>query len=108
LIKLNKLCQNHLHTKKAKIKAPGKTEVKISGNRRLDSASPKTATEVELSGNYKAAVKRLKDSGKPQKVLQTRQNQMGDAAAEMRKQGVGGTVKNIKGNKRISIPKKRR
>ena len=33
--------------KLAKAKAPGKTEVPISRNRRLDSATKKTATEIE-------------------------------------------------------------
>lgn len=37
--------------KRAKRKAAGKPEVKISGRRRLDSASPKRATEVERSGD---------------------------------------------------------
>lgn len=93
--------------KSAKKKAAGENEVKISKNRRLDSASPKRATEVELSGNFKAAVSRLKASRKPQKVLQTRQSDMSAAAAEMRRQRIGGTVKNLKGTQRISISKKK-
>ena len=94
--------------RRAKRQAAGKEETKISRNRRLDSASEKRATEVELSGNFKAAVKRLKDSGKPQKVLQTTQNQMKKAAEEMRKQGVRGTVKNMGGTKSLSITLKRK
>ena len=94
--------------KKAKRRAAGKEETTISGRKRLDSASEKRATEVELSGNFKAAVKRLKDSGKPQKVLQTRQNQMKEAAAEMRRQGVGGTVKNMGATKKLSIPPRKK
>jgi len=94
--------------KKAKRKAAGKEEIKISKNRRLDSASEKRATEVELGGNFEAAVKRLKDSGRPQKVLQTKQNLISKAAAEMRKQGVGGTVKNLSNTKRMSIPPKKK
>ncbi len=93
--------------KKAKREAAGREETKISKDRRLDSASENRATEVEISGNFKAAVKRLKDSGRPQKVLQTRQNLMPQAAKEMRKQGVGGTVKNMGNTKRMSIPSKR-
>ncbi len=94
--------------KTAKSKAAGKTEVNISRGRRLDSASEKRATEVELSGNFKQAVKRLKDSGRSQKVLQTRDNEMSTAAKEMRKQGISGTVKNMGGTRRISISKKKR
>ncbi len=33
--------------KRAKQKAPGRTEVRIRGGGRLDSATPKTATQVE-------------------------------------------------------------
>jgi hypothetical protein len=94
--------------KRAKGRAPGKSETKISGGRRLDSASENRAHEIELSGNFKAAVKRLKDSGRSQKVLQTKQNLMPKAAKEMRRQGVGGTVKNMGGTKRISIPPRRK
>jgi hypothetical protein len=93
--------------KRAKAKAPGKVEVKISQDRRLDSASPKRATEIEISGNFEKAVKRLKDSGRPQKVLQTRQNEMPKAVKEMKKQGVVGTVKNMGNTKKISVPAKK-
>ena len=61
--------------KRAKARAAGKqgrTEVPLSGGRRLDAASPKRATEVERSGNLgslKAAARRLNASGKPQKVV---------------------------------------
>jgi len=93
--------------KRAKSKAPGKSEVPISRNRRLDSATSKTATEIERNqqGLLKAAG-RLKDSGRPRKVLQVPQPLMKDAAAAMRKKGVGGTVKNISGTKRLSVRKK--
>lgn len=91
--------------KNAKRKASGQTEVPISKNRRLDSASQNRATEVELSGNFEQAVSRLKDSGRNQKVLQTRHNEMKKAVDEMKRQGVGGSVKNMGGTKRISVSK---
>ena len=61
--------------KRAKARAAGKqgkTEVPLKGGRRLDAASPRTATEVERSGNRRsldAAARRLKASGKPRKVV---------------------------------------
>ncbi len=89
--------------KRAKAKAPGKTEVKVKGGR-LDSATPKTATQVERNkSNLPNSVKRLKSSGRPQKVLQVPQPIMGDAAKEMRRQKVKGTVKNMGGTKRRSV-----
>lgn len=94
--------------KRAKMKAPGKTEVKIPGGKRLDSATKKTATEVERNPqNIPKAVKRLKDSDRPRRVLQVPQNLMNDAIKEMKKQGVSGTVKNLSETERVSVPKKR-
>lgn len=98
--------------KNAKSKAAGKsgkTEVPISRNRSLDAATAKKATEVERSGTQESlekAARRLKSSGKPQKVLQVPQKDMEKAAKAMKKAGVGGTVKNMGGTKRRSIPKK--
>lgn len=94
--------------KRAKAKAPGKTEVSISRNRRLDSATKKTATEIERnSQNLGKAVDRLKDSRRSRKVLQVPQKDMSNATKAMRQKGVGGTVKNLSGTKRISVPKKK-
>ncbi len=94
--------------KLAKAKAPGKTEVPISRNRRLDSATKKTATEIERnSQNLGKAVDRLKDSRRSRKVLQVPQKDMSNATKAMRQKGVGGTVKNLSGTKRISVPKKK-
>lgn len=93
--------------KRAKAKAPGKTEVKISRNRRLDSATSKTATEVERNNqNLGKAAARLRDSGRSRKVLQVPQKDMKDAAKAMSEKGVGGTVKNLSGTKRMSVRKK--
>jgi len=88
----------------------GKTEVPLSGGRRLDAARRKTATEIERSGTVgglKKAARRLKSSRKPQKVLQVPQKDMSKATQAMREVGVGGTVKNMAGTKRISVPKKK-
>ena len=94
--------------KRAKRKAPGETEVKIPGGKRLDSATKKTATEVERNTqNIPKAVKRLKASDRPRRVLQVPQNLMDVAVEEMKKQGVPGTVKNLSETKRVSVPKKR-
>jgi len=94
--------------KRAKAKAPGKTEVPISRNRRLDSATKKTATEIERnSQNIGKAVDRLRDSGRPRKVLQVPQKDIPTATKTMRQKGVGGTVKNLSGSRRVSVPKKK-
>jgi len=90
--------------KRAKAKAPGKTEVPISRGRRLDSATKKTATEIERNRqNIAKAVSRLEDSGRPRKVLQVPQPLFKDAVSTMRKKGVRGTVKNLTGTKRTSV-----
>jgi hypothetical protein len=95
--------QSHM---RAKRKAPGKTEVRVRGGR-LDSATPKTATQVERNlSSLPASVTRLKSSGRPRKVLQVPQHLMKDAAAEMRRQNVLGTVKNMGGTKRQSVRNK--
>ncbi len=92
--------------KRAKGKAPGKTEVPISKNRRLDSATKNTATEIERNQqNLGKAVSRLKDSGRSRKVLQVPQNLMPEAAKIMRQKGIGGTVKNLSGTKKVSVRK---
>jgi hypothetical protein len=94
--------------KRAKSKAPGKSEVPISKNRRLDSATNKTATEIERNRqNIPKAVDRLRDSGRPRRVLQVPQKDMKEAAKVMRQRGVGGTVKNLSSTKRMSISKKK-
>ena len=97
--------------KQAKSKAAGKsgtTEKSLPGDRRLDAATAKKATEVERSGTtegLKKAAQRLKASRKPQKVLQVPQKDMDAAAQAMKKAGIGGTVKNMGGTKSRSIPK---
>jgi hypothetical protein len=99
--------------KRAKQKAAGKagkTEVKIARNRRLDAATQKKATEIERSGTMDGLVKaaqRLKSSRKPQKVLQVPQKDMSNAVQAMKRVGAGGSVKNMSGTKRRSVPKKK-
>jgi hypothetical protein len=99
--------------KRAKAKAAGQsgqTEKRLSRNRRLDAATPKRATEVERSGSpagLQKAARRLRDSGKKQKILQVPQKDMGLAADAMRKVGVSGSVKNMGGTKRRHISKKK-
>lgn len=57
--------------KRAKQKAPGRTEVRVPGYGQLDSATPKTATQVERKrSSLPTSVERLKSSGRPRKVLQ--------------------------------------
>jgi len=62
--------------KRAKSKAAGqagKTEAPLRGNRRLDALTSRKAIEIERSGTMaglEKAARRLKDSGRPQKVLQ--------------------------------------
>lgn len=95
--------------KRAKAKAAGsrgKTEVPLSRGRRLDAATPKKATEVERSGTrsgLEKAARRLRDSGKSQKVLQVPQKDLSAAATAMKKVGAKGTVKNMSGTKRRSV-----
>ena len=90
--------------KRAKGKAPGQKEVRISHGRRLDSASAKTATEVERNPqNLGKAARRLKSSHRSRKILQVPQNLMDDATKAMRRNKVKGTVKNISGTKRRSV-----
>jgi hypothetical protein len=59
-----------------------------------------------MAGLEKAA-KRLKDSGRPQKVLQVPQKDMAKAAKAMQNVGIGGTIKNMGGTKRRSVSKKK-
>ena len=98
--------------KQAKRRAAGKsgtTEKPLKDGRRLDAVSKGRATEIERSGDTKAllkAAKRLKDSGKRQKVLQVPQKDMAKAVQAMREVGASGTVKNMSGTKRRSVRKK--
>lgn len=98
--------QSHRRAKAKAAGASGETEKPLRGNRRLDAATARRATEVERSGDpakLEAAASRLAASHKPQKVLQVPQKDMGVAAQAMRQAGVPGTVKNMSGTKRRSV-----
>jgi len=102
--------QSHRRAKAKAAGASGSTETTIGRGRRLDAATGKRATEVERSGSnsgLQKAAQRLKSSRQPQKVLQVPQKDMPKAAEVMRQVGVGGTVKNMGGTKRRSVPRKR-
>ena len=97
---------SHKRAKGAAAGRSGKTEVPISRGRRLDATTQKKATEVERSSSQSGlekAARRLKASGKPQKVLQVPQKDMSKAAKAMQKVGTKGTVKNMSGSKRRSV-----
>ena len=101
---------SHERAKQKAAGKTGKTEVRITGNRRLDAATKKKATEIERSGTMDGLVKaaqRLKSSRKPQKVLQVPQKDMSKAVQAMKRVGAGGSVKNMSGTKRRSVPKKK-
>ena len=95
--------------KKAKSKAAGKsgkTDAPLKGGGRLDAQTKQKATEVERSGDkarLEKAAQRLKESGKPQKVLQVPQKDMSETVKAMKAKGVKGTVKNMGGTNRVSI-----
>ena len=102
------MAESNAH-KRAKSKAAGKsgkTEAPLKGGRRLDAQTKNRATEIERSGKKQKLVKaaqRLKDSKKPQKVLQVPQKDMPEAIEAMKTEEVGGTVKNMSGTKRRSV-----
>ena len=103
--------KSHRRAKARAAGRSGQTEKPISGGRRLDAATKRRATEGERRGTATGlgrAAARLRASGKPQKVLQVPQSDMGKAVKAMRQAGVGGTVKNMTGTKRWSVSKRRR
>lgn len=91
--------------KKAKLEAAGKTgrtEVKISGGRRLDAMTKKRAVEVETTGapaRLRQAARRLQGSGKPQRVLVVPQRDFPKARQAMQRAGVSGTIRNLTGTR---------
>ncbi len=102
------MAESNAH-RRAKSKAAGKsgkTEAPLKGGRRLDAQTKNRATEIERSGEKQKLVKaaqRLKDSKKPQKVLQVPQKDMPEAIEAMKTKEVSGTVKNMSGTKRRSV-----
>lgn len=88
----------------------GRQEVRQRGNTRLDARNARgTATEVEGSGDperLRKAGRRLdkaRKSGASGTVLQVPQKDMKKAQEAMRKEGVKGSVKNMKGSQRRSV-----
>lgn len=103
--------KSHKSAKRKAAGQSGQTEVPLPGGRRLDAATKNRATEIERSGsptNLEKAASRLKASKKKQKVLQVPQKDMDNASRAMKKVGTSGTVKNMSGTKRRSIPKKKK
>jgi len=98
--------QSHKGAKSKAAGKSGKTEALLKGNRRLDAQTKGRATEIERSSNktrLEKTAQRLKDSGKPQKVLKVPQQDMEKAIKAMKAKEVKGTVKNMKGTKRQSV-----
>ena len=102
--------QTHKRAKAQATGERGQTEKLLNGGRRLRAASAKRATEVGRSGPAKTlqkAAQSLTSSRKTQKVLQVPEKDMGAATVAMRETGVGGTVKNMSGTRRRSVPKRK-
>lgn len=98
--------KTHKNLKQKAATKSGTTEKRLPSGKRIDAVSQHRATEIERSGRSAALVKaahRLKESGKPQKVLQVPQKDFSKAAEAMRKVGVAGTIKNISGTKRSYV-----
>ena len=98
--------QSHKRAQSKAAGTSGRTEVPISGNRRLDAKAGNKATEVERSGSAQGlqqAARRLRDSGASKKIIQVPQSDMSIAAKAMKDVGVHGTVKNMGGTKRRSV-----
>lgn len=96
--------------KRAKAQAAGKTgrkEVRIKAGRRVDAMTKNKATEIERGEpkQLEKAARRLKASGKPQKVLTVPTPSMPKAREAMRKARVSGTVRNLAGTRRSYVPK---
>lgn len=95
--------QTHKKLKQKAATSSGKTEVRLSSGKRVDALSSRRAIIVARSDkgqSLELAAKRLKESGKPQRVLQVPQKDMERAVEAMKKAGITGTVKNLKGSKR--------
>ena len=98
----------HKRTKSKLAGKTGRTEVSIKGGKmRVDVLTKHKAVEIERGGSssLEKAAKRLKASRKSQKVLVVPQKSMTKAREAMRKVGVSGTVRNIKGTKRTFVSK---
>ena len=100
--------QSHKSAKSKAAGRTGRTEVPLKSGKRLDAKVGGRATEIERSGaqrSLEAAAQRLKESRAGQRVLQVPEKDMSKAAAAMQRKGIAGTVKNMSGTKRRSVPK---
>ena len=80
-----------------------KTEIPISGNRRLDAIRGNFAIEVERGGTPKKidqALSRLKTQADKRKILRVPQNNMNMALEQARKKNISVTVTNMSKTKR--------
>lgn len=95
----------HKATKRREAGKGGKTEVPTKGGR-LDAATQKRAVEVERSGSpqrLRRAATKLKDSGKPTRVLVVPQKDLAKGREAMRDARTSGTVKNMSGTKSTHV-----
>jgi hypothetical protein len=84
------------------------TDSDVKQGHRGDAASTRRATVIERSGDperIRLATLRLKDSGRPQKILQVPHSYIPLAAFTMWSSGVSGTVKNLSGTKTVRVRK---
>ena len=96
----------HKRTKAKAAGKSGKTEVPISGNRRLDAVTGDTAVEVETSGQatrLEKAALRLKAIHRKSHILVVPQKDMKKAAMAMRSTGTKGTVRNLSGTRYSTV-----
>ena len=83
-----------------------KTEIPISGNRRLDAIRGNFAIEVERGGTPKKidqALSRLKTQANKRKILRVPQNNMNMALEQARKKNISVTVTNMSKTKRRKV-----
>ena len=83
-----------------------KTEIPISGNRRLDAIRGNFAIEVERGGTPKKidqALSRLKTQANKLKILRVPQSNMNMALEQARKKNISVTVTNMSKTKRRKV-----
>jgi len=95
--------------RRAAAEAGGRIECPVGrGGDRLDACNHGRAVEIERSGRAERldkAVEKLKASRRRQRVLQVPDKDLDKAAEAMRRNCVGGTVKNMAGTRRRRVPK---
>ena len=99
---------SHKRIKRREVGRGGVTETPLAGGRRLDASNRDKAVEVERSGRtskLQLAAERLRASGKKQHVLLVPQKDLPKAVDAMKKAGTGGTIKNLSGTRKRTVPK---